>query len=66
MRVNCGPSTKEKRQAKEDWHRWFAWRPVLVGEHDCRWLEFVMRKGTFYRIPGYAVLEYKYKEIGCD
>jgi len=28
------------------WHDWFAWRPVRVGENDCRWLETVGRRRT--------------------
>jgi hypothetical protein len=26
------------------WHKWFAWRPVRLGDSDCRWLEIVERK----------------------
>ena len=39
------------------WHRWFAWHPVRVGHKDCRWLEYVERKG---RCPN---LSYDDKEI---
>jgi len=48
MKFDCGPSWNEKRLAREQWHRWFAWFPVKVGERDCRWFEFVERKGAYY------------------
>lgn len=47
MRYNCGPSFEARFAAKQEWHRWFAWRPVRVGENDCRWLETVERKGRY-------------------
>ena len=30
------------------WHPWFAWRPVRLQDHDCRWLEWVERRKEFY------------------
>lgn len=47
MRFNCGPSYAEKMKAREQWHRWYAWRPVSVASRDCRWLEYVERKITY-------------------
>lgn len=47
MKFNCGPSRAEKHDAKEKWHKWFAWRPVRVASGDCRWLETLERKGKF-------------------
>ena len=47
MKWNCGPSWEEKHEATKQWHRWFAWRPVRVGPRDCRWLEYVDRKGKW-------------------
>lgn len=55
MKFDCGPDEAEvrqtrynrvqaKRKARGQWHRWFAWFPVQVGPHDCRWLEYVERK----------------------
>jgi hypothetical protein len=29
-----------------EWHDWFAWFPVHVGQNDVRWLEWVQRKKT--------------------
>lgn len=46
MRFNCGLSWEERYQAKQQWHRWFAWRPVRIAAGDCRWLEWVERKLT--------------------
>ena len=50
MKFNCGLSADEKRQQEiersENWHRWFAWKPIRVGSRDCRWLEWIERKGT--------------------
>lgn len=37
MKLDCGPTWQEKWEARQKWHRWFAWRPVRVGSHDCRW-----------------------------
>ncbi len=40
-------SQKERDVKKKDWHLWFAWYPISVGEHDYRWFEMVERKGVF-------------------
>lgn len=40
---------KEARHDKlMNWHKHFAFLPCKVGPHDCRWLEFVDRKGETY------------------
>lgn len=48
MKFNCG-RTREEKQAEYirhhfNWHYKFAWWPVQVDKHDCRWLEFVERR----------------------
>lgn len=43
MQYDCG----RRRDRLSNWHRWFAWYPVRMGENDCRWLEWVSRKGEF-------------------
>ena len=48
MKFNCGPTWEEKKLAKEKPHAWFAWFPVRIGSRDCRWLEDVLRTGTFH------------------
>ena len=45
MRFNCGESYERECLRRMEWHKWFAWHPVKVGEHDCRWLEWVSRRG---------------------
>lgn len=47
MTFNCGPTREEKKAAKEKWHKWFAWYPVRIENHDCRWLETIERKGEY-------------------
>jgi len=61
MRFDCGPSYAEKCAAREQWHDWFAWYPVRVGKHDCRWLETVERKA---RAGWGHEGEYEYKAKG--
>ena len=44
MKFDCGPTWAEKRDAEKQWHKWFAWCPVRIGSHDCRWLEVLERR----------------------
>jgi hypothetical protein len=44
MKFRCGLTRKKWYDKVTHWHRWFAWRPVKVGNCDCRWLEYVERK----------------------
>ncbi len=47
MKFICGKRELrryEKWRESQDWHLWFAWRPVKVGYEDCRWCEYVWRK----------------------
>lgn len=48
MKFDCGPDWKEYKEKREAWHKWFAWRPIRLASHDCRWLEIVYRKGEYY------------------
>lgn len=62
MKFDCGPSRKTKIERKQEWHDWFAWHPVRLGEHDCRWLETVERKGELqFCFEGFC-WEYEYRE----
>jgi len=45
MKWDCGPTYSEWYEARQKWHLWFAWHPVRIGSHDCRWLEYLWRKG---------------------
>jgi hypothetical protein len=62
MRFNCGPSYEERFALKQDWHRWFAWRPVRVAPGDCRWLEYLERKGEVFRGLSYYHWAFEYRE----
>lgn len=44
MKFDCGETYAERLERLSNWHRVFAWFPVRVGPHDCRWLETVERK----------------------
>jgi hypothetical protein len=53
MKLDCGKRSRPVRRelrirAKCLWHIWYAWFPVRVGPHDCRWLEPVQRRGTYH------------------
>lgn len=70
MKINCGLSPKSRRALKEieaarlrEWHDWFAWYPVRMGDNDCRWLETVERKWPFARV-GWPLYRPKEKSPG--
>lgn len=48
MKFDCGETLAEKYERQSQWHPWFAWFPVKVGSHDCRWLETVQRRRYVY------------------
>ena len=62
MKFDCGETSFERYKRLTKWHRWFAWRPVEVGPHDCRWLEYVERKGTLCLTKLYSWWRWEYKE----
>ena len=52
MKFDCGKRSRSLRRelrirARKWWHPWYAWYPVRIGKHDCRWLELVWRKGKY-------------------
>ncbi len=61
MKFDCGEDWEHKHKRLSAWHSHFVWFPVRVGNHDCRWLEVIERKGNYsgyggdwwweYRIP---------------
>jgi hypothetical protein len=64
MIFKLGKTEQQKRrdtEKKKVWHRWFAWRPVYVGEEDGRnrvaWLS------TIYRIlePNYTTMGFHWR-----
>ena len=68
MKFDCGPTWREKVEQTEQWHAWFAWFPVRLGSHDCRWLEWIARKGTICSTycEEYWVFDYKPLEFLND
>lgn len=58
-----------KKKTFKDWHKWFAWYPVELGNGDKIWLETVMRRGekvdNYSSFSGieYAHWTYEYKEL---
>ena len=67
MRFKFGHSRKQKkaiRESKLNWHTWYAWHPVRVGEGPWAWFENVQRIAEEY--PAYREfddLRYTYKEL---
>lgn len=73
MKFNCG----KKRDWLKDydaavdywrqWRPWFAWRPVRVGDDDCRWLETVERRANTVYTGGlvfvYTPTDFEYREV---
>lgn len=59
MKFDCGLSVYEKQQ----WHDWFAWRPVRVEYGGCRWLETVERRGSRW-LGSWLDWEYRAKNSG--
>lgn len=57
MKLNCGPTWEERVAAMGKWHPWFAWHPVRIGSHDCRWLETIERRGDL----GYGGWSFQYR-----
>ena len=64
MKWKTGPSPHEQEMVRiakmKQWHTWFAWYPVTVGE-DRVWLETVLRRGSVHNVSdsGRAFFEYE-------
>lgn len=61
MRINCGPTPKERVKKLKQWHPFFALWPRRVGPNDCRWLETIERKGEFWAIEMYSGWNWEYR-----
>lgn len=52
MRWINGETWEHKKERLSAWHRWFAWRPIMMGEVDGHhikvWLEYVCRRGALH------------------
>jgi len=59
MKLNCGLTRKEKKKLEEEWHDWFAWRPIRVGSDECLWFETVERRLLGVSWEGIRVYEYR-------
>lgn len=61
MKLNCGPSWETKWKRKQEWHAFFAIWPRRVAENDCRWLELIERKGTYWDSWGHGGWNWEYR-----
>ena len=61
MKFDCGLTRREKIKIKENWHLHFVLFPIRLGSRDCRWLEWVERRGVHceYIEGSYWIWEYK-------
>jgi len=66
MKWDCGETRQERVARLTDWHPWFAWRPIQVASHDCRWLEVIERKGSYHRYFGIVLWEYRAKPESAE
>lgn len=49
----------EKFDNQQQWHPWFAWRPIRVAYRDCRWFETVQRRKIY--LCGYYEADWKWE-----
>lgn len=61
MKFDCGETWLEKKARLERWHRKFAWWPAKLSDHDCRWLEWVERKGEYIEWFDGAYWKWEYR-----
>ena len=61
-----GVTREENIRRREEWHKWFAWRPVTVeiilGKKVRAWLETVERKGKHKVVMGSNEWKWEYRE----
>ena len=61
---------KCKKREREQWHTWFAWRPVTVksfadGVEEKVWLKTVLRCGKYQCDYGDGCWTWRYKKLAC-
>lgn len=64
MKFDCGETWYEKKERLSNWHPFFCLLPRKIADHDCRWLEYVERKGkpSYSPYDGYSwAWEYRAK-----
>ena len=66
MKFDCGETWKEKKARVGKWHKWFAWRPVRLSAHDCRWLEHVGRRGIYKNGHFESWWEWEYRQLESE
>lgn len=63
MKFDCGLTLEEEYDLLKQWHKHFCWLPVRIAHRDCRWLEFVERKGTYKGMSFRTFWEWEYRSI---
>lgn len=64
LRIRGSAWREQDRQAKlSNWHTWFAWYPVRLGEFEVVWLERLKRKGKFYEGAGHYWWQWEYAHL---
>jgi hypothetical protein len=63
MKFDCGETWPEAKARKEKWHRFFCLFPRKIADHDCRWLEYVERRGVWCESWADASWDWRYRAI---
>lgn len=63
MKYDCGLTPRSKRKLLSNWHKKFAWLPIQLGDNDCRWLEYIERKGMYCPNPYMSIWLWDYRAI---
>lgn len=66
MKIDCGPTYEERIDRLKNWHCWYAWKPVRLGSHDCRWFERIERKGEYHDCMFDGYWTWEYRELSLD
>jgi hypothetical protein len=71
MRWIDGYTFEQKRKQREEWHRWWAWFPVVAGitpngRKIKVWLGYVDRSGSVSFVNIIFRWDYTYKECGAE
>lgn len=61
MRLYRGETYPTWKARLENWHPYYAWLPILVGDQDTRWLEWIERKGTYHFAPYIGPWSWEYR-----
>jgi hypothetical protein len=66
MKLNCGPNRYQKaadeRYRLSNWHKFFCLLPRrITGTNECRWLEYIERRGDYHTSWGGSGWEWVYR-----